>query len=29
VVANFALERLRLEGIEPIGWRPGEDWSSP
>lgn len=29
VVANFALERLRLEGIEPIGWRPGEDWWSP
>jgi hypothetical protein len=29
VIANFALERLRLDGIEAIGWRPGEDWPSP
>jgi hypothetical protein len=26
VLVDFAFERLRLDGIEPIGWRPREGW---
>jgi hypothetical protein len=28
-IVDFALERLRLDGIEPIGWLPGELWCRP
>jgi hypothetical protein len=28
-IVDFALERLRLDGIEPIGWLPGEVWCRP